>query len=52
LRQIDKNELGKLEVEALIIKDMTSKQTLYAKEPFKEVQACEFDESDDGDVGD
>ncbi|DAB38693.1 MAG: peptidase S11 [Sulfuricurvum sp. GWF2_44_89] len=36
--QIDKNELGKLEVEALLVKDMTSKQILYSKEPLKEVQ--------------
>lgn len=36
--QIDKNELNKLEVEALLVKDMTSKQMLYSKEPFKEVQ--------------
>ncbi|MDP2851467.1 MAG: serine hydrolase [Sulfuricurvum sp.] len=36
--QIDKNELNKLEVEALLVKDMTSKQILYSKEPFKEVQ--------------
>ncbi len=35
---IDKNELSKLEVEALIVKDLSAKQTLYAKEPFKEVQ--------------
>lgn len=36
--EIDKNELGKLEVEALIVKDIGTKQTLYSKEPFKEVQ--------------
>lgn len=36
--QIDKNELNKLDVEALIVKDLSAKQTLYAKEPFKEVQ--------------
>ncbi len=36
--QINKQELNKLDVEALIIKDLTAKQTLYAKEPFKEVQ--------------
>jgi D-alanyl-D-alanine carboxypeptidase (penicillin-binding protein 5/6) len=36
--QIDKKELNKLEVEALIVKDLTAKQTLYAKEPLKEVQ--------------
>ena len=35
---IDKQELNKLEVEALLVKDMTSKQMLYAKEPFKELQ--------------
>jgi serine-type D-Ala-D-Ala carboxypeptidase (penicillin-binding protein 5/6) len=35
---IDKNELSKLEVEALIVKDLSAKQTLYAKEPLKEVQ--------------
>lgn len=36
--QIDKEELNKIKVEALLVKDMTSKQMLYAKEPFKEVQ--------------
>jgi D-alanyl-D-alanine carboxypeptidase (penicillin-binding protein 5/6) len=36
--EIDKSELNKLDVEALIVKDISSKQTLYAKEPFKEVQ--------------
>lgn len=35
---INKAELNKLEVEALIVKDLSAKQTLYAKEPFKEVQ--------------
>ncbi len=35
---IDKAELNKLDVEALIVKDLSAKQTLYAKEPFKEVQ--------------
>lgn len=36
--QIDKDKLNKLEIEALIVKDISSKQTLYSKEPFKEVQ--------------
>jgi len=36
--EIDKNELSKLEIEAMIVKDLSSKQTLYSKEPFKEVQ--------------
>ncbi len=36
--EIDRNELNKLEVEALLVKDLTSRQMLYAKEPFKEVQ--------------
>jgi len=36
--EIDKKELGKLEIEALLVKDMNSKQMLYSKEPFKEVQ--------------
>ncbi|MDD5716327.1 MAG: serine hydrolase [Sulfuricurvum sp.] len=34
---IDKKELNNLDVEALLVKDMTSKQMLYAKEPFKEL---------------
>jgi D-alanyl-D-alanine carboxypeptidase (penicillin-binding protein 5/6) len=36
--EIDKRELNKLEVEALIVKDLTAQQTLYSKEPFKEVK--------------
>lgn len=36
--QIDKQELNKFKVEALLVKDMTSKQMLYSKEPFKELQ--------------
>jgi D-alanyl-D-alanine carboxypeptidase (penicillin-binding protein 5/6) len=36
--QIDKAELNKFKVEALLVKDMTSKQMLYSKEPFKELQ--------------
>lgn len=35
--QIDKNELNKMNIEALVVKDMTSKKVLYSKEPFKEV---------------
>jgi len=35
--QIDKAELNKIKVEALLVKDMTSKQVLYSKEPFKEL---------------
>lgn len=36
--EINKEELNKLDVEALIVKDLSAKQTLYAKEPLKEVQ--------------
>lgn len=36
--QIDKKELNKLNVGALLVKDLTSHQMLYAKEPFKELK--------------
>lgn len=36
--EINKEELNKLNVGALLVKDMTSKQMLYAKEPFKELK--------------
>lgn len=36
--EINKEQLNKLNVGALLVKDMTSKQMLYAKEPFKEVK--------------
>ncbi|MBV5320841.1 MAG: D-alanyl-D-alanine carboxypeptidase [Sulfuricurvum sp.] len=36
--QIDKQELNNMKVEALLVKDMNSKQMLYSKEPLKEVQ--------------
>lgn len=36
--EINKEELNKLNVGALLVKDMNSKQMLYAKEPFKELK--------------
>jgi serine-type D-Ala-D-Ala carboxypeptidase (penicillin-binding protein 5/6) len=35
--QINKQELNNMKVEALLVKDMTSKQMLYSKEPSKEL---------------
>lgn len=35
---IDKNRLSKLDIDALLVKDMSSHKMLYAKEPFKEVK--------------
>ena len=35
--QIDKQELNNMNVEALLVKDMTSKRVLYSKEPSKEL---------------
>jgi D-alanyl-D-alanine carboxypeptidase (penicillin-binding protein 5/6) len=35
---IDKEKLNKLEIEALLVKDMNSKQMLYSKEPFKQLR--------------
>lgn len=36
--EIDKEKLSKLDVGALLVKDMTTKQMLYSKEPFKELK--------------
>jgi D-alanyl-D-alanine carboxypeptidase (penicillin-binding protein 5/6) len=36
--EIDKEKLSKLDVGALLVKDMTAQQMLYSKEPFKELQ--------------
>ncbi len=35
--QIDKAELNKMNVEALLVKDVSAKKVLYSKEPFKEL---------------
>ncbi|MDD5160390.1 MAG: serine hydrolase [Sulfuricurvum sp.] len=36
--EINKAEMGKLEVEAIIVKDLSAKKTLYSKEPLKELK--------------